>query len=92
MYTSLEQLLDPEEGRLKDILALLKPRSQQITEFFETAKDRFLDQVSQFFNEERTPVAIGNLMAKSWEKMEGYINEKVDKLNLDGFRAKLSVP
>ena len=92
VYNSLEQLLDPEEGRLKDILALLKPRSQQITEFFETAKDRFLDQVSRFFNEERTPVAIGNLMAKSWEKMDGYINEKVDKLNLDGFRAKLSVP
>jgi GTPase SAR1 family protein len=92
VHTALNQLLDPEQGRLKDILALLKPRSQQITEFFEQAKTRFLDQVSRFFNEERTPVAIGNLMAKAWEKMDANIVEKIDRLNLDGFRAKLAVP
>ncbi len=90
VFASLERLLGPEQDRVKSILANLKPKSQVITEFFEKAKEAFIDKVAVINT--GAPKVVPMLMDKAKEQMLKLIESNVERLNIDRIRTKLKVP
>jgi GTPase SAR1 family protein len=90
VHASLSKLLEPEQIRLKGILASIKPRSQQVTEFFDQLRDQFLDKIAPL--NVGAPRATGALMATAREQVARAVENAVDRLNIDRVRTRLRVP
>jgi GTPase SAR1 family protein len=89
-YAALKKLLDPEQAKLKDILGSLKPRSQQISDFFDQAKAKFLEKVGVMAT--GAPRAVGALSDKARQQTAQAVATAAERLNIDRIRTRLRVP